>query len=104
MSTTDTIELQQPRVKYEDAPLQKKTGNVKAEESPAFAKALSQDTELSTNLDDDEPPRERWNESRINIFRTFATFWAFIVMGMNDGKFRRCLVMEQANHIQVSLV
>jgi len=86
MSTTDTIELQQPRVRYEDIPAQQKKSNVKTEESPAFARAVSQDTELTINLDDEEPVQERWNESRINIFRTFAAFWAFIVMGMNDGE------------------
>jgi hypothetical protein len=86
MSTTDTIELQQSRVRYGDLPARMKNSSVKTEESPAFVKAMSQDTVISTNLDDDEPARERWNESRVNIFRTFAAFWAFTVMGMNDGK------------------
>lgn len=54
-------------------------------DSPAVTTALSQDTRLSTLGEDDEPVREKWNEPRINMYRTFAAFWAFVVMGMNDG-------------------
>ena len=54
-------------------------------DSPAFTTARSQDTRLSTTGDEDEPVREKWNEPRINMYRTFAAFWAFVVMGMNDG-------------------
>jgi hypothetical protein len=54
-------------------------------DSPAFTTALSQDTRLSTLGEDDEPAREKWNEPRINMYRTCAAFWAFVVMGMNDG-------------------
>ncbi|CAK7264924.1 hypothetical protein SEPCBS119000_001241 [Sporothrix epigloea] len=28
---------------------------------------------------------QRWNESRMNMFRFFFTLYAFIIMGMNDG-------------------
>ncbi|KAH6665026.1 major facilitator superfamily domain-containing protein [Halenospora varia] len=40
-----------------------------------------------------EPPpeavdaRPKWNESRINTWRVLATFWAFFVIGMNDGSY-----------------
>jgi len=54
-------------------------------DTPAFTTALSQDTRLSTLGDEDEPVREKWNEPRINMYRTFAAFWASVVMGMNDG-------------------
>ncbi len=30
---------------------------------------------------------EVWNRPRVNMYRTFATFWAFIVMGMNDASY-----------------
>ena len=29
----------------------------------------------------------RWNSPKINAFRTFATFWSFIIMGLNDGAY-----------------
>jgi hypothetical protein len=28
---------------------------------------------------------ERWNESRVMMYRTFAAFWAFVIMGANDA-------------------
>lgn len=28
---------------------------------------------------------EKWNEPRINIYRTFATFWSFVILGANDA-------------------
>lgn len=30
---------------------------------------------------------ERWNEPRFNMFRTFATFWSFVIMGANDAAY-----------------
>ena len=30
---------------------------------------------------------ERWNSSRMNMARTFAAFWGFVVMGMNDATY-----------------
>jgi hypothetical protein len=33
------------------------------------------------------PVVEKWNEPRINIYRTFATFWCFLVMGANDAAY-----------------
>jgi hypothetical protein len=30
---------------------------------------------------------QRWNSSRIQMWRVFATFWAFFVVGMNDGSY-----------------
>lgn len=50
-------------------------------------------------LDDDSPVdlpspttqaaarAERWNQSRLNVYRTFAAFWSFIVMGSNDAAY-----------------
>ena len=29
----------------------------------------------------------RWNYPKINMYRTFATFWSFIVMGANDAAY-----------------
>lgn len=33
------------------------------------------------------PLLEKWNQPRVNIHRTFATFWAFLVMGANDAAY-----------------
>ncbi|KAL0940275.1 major facilitator superfamily transporter [Colletotrichum truncatum] len=33
----------------------------------------------------EEPPLEKWNETRTNAFRYLVTLYSFIVMGMNDG-------------------
>jgi MFS family permease len=30
---------------------------------------------------------ETWHSPRINMFRVFATFWSFFVLGMNDGSY-----------------
>lgn len=30
---------------------------------------------------------ERWNYPKMNIARTFAAFWGFVVMGMNDATY-----------------
>lgn len=33
------------------------------------------------------PLLEKWNQPRVNIHRTFATFWSFLVMGANDAAY-----------------
>lgn len=30
---------------------------------------------------------EKWNHPRINVYRSFATFWSFLVMGSNDAAY-----------------
>lgn len=43
--------------------------------------------------DDTVPPPEalvalqKWNSPSINKYRVFATFWSFLVLGMNDGSY-----------------
>ncbi|KAK4952875.1 hypothetical protein LTR66_013716, partial [Elasticomyces elasticus] len=32
-------------------------------------------------------PLQKWNHPRRNVYRIFATFWAFVVMGMNDAAY-----------------
>lgn len=34
-----------------------------------------------------EEELQSWNQPRVNIFRTFAAFWALFVMGMNDAAY-----------------
>ncbi|KAJ5765317.1 hypothetical protein N7520_004876 [Penicillium odoratum] len=33
------------------------------------------------------PVLEKWNSPRINIYRSFSTFWSFLVMGANDAAY-----------------
>lgn len=33
---------------------------------------------------------EKWNTPRLNLWRTFAAFWSFIVMGSNDAAYGVC--------------
>lgn len=33
------------------------------------------------------PRLEKWNQNRLNVQRTFATFWCFMVMGANDAAY-----------------
>lgn len=49
----------------------------------------------TTNVREDaqEPPEdavealERWNSPDGNMWRVFATFWSFLIVGMNDGSY-----------------
>jgi len=36
---------------------------------------------------------ERWNQSRLNVCRTLAAFWSFVVMGSNDAAYGVCVVV-----------
>lgn len=36
---------------------------------------------------DDVQALQRWNSPPINTYRTAATFWSFVVVGMNDGSY-----------------
>lgn len=51
---------------------------------------------------------ERWNQSRTNMFRTFATLFAFLIMGANDAAYGAIIpYLEEyynLNYIIVSLV
>jgi hypothetical protein len=30
---------------------------------------------------------QRWNYPHINMWRVFASFWSFLILGMNDGSY-----------------
>jgi hypothetical protein len=30
---------------------------------------------------------QKWNSPRVNMWRVFACFWSFLVLGMNDGSY-----------------
>src|SRR3984885_5202984 len=33
------------------------------------------------------PVLQKWNNPRINMFRVFATFYSFVILGLNDGAY-----------------
>jgi hypothetical protein len=35
--------------------------------------------------------QERWNQSKLNFWRTMAAFWSFVVMGSNDAAYGVCI-------------
>lgn len=53
--------------------------------------ALPRSEQLTTDSSNDPsgafPALEKWNSPRINIFRSFSTFWSFLVMGANDAAY-----------------
>lgn len=48
---------------------------------------------VSPEVTEEEEPQqvfqqaERWNYPRSNTWKTLATFWSFLVMGMNDSAY-----------------
>ena len=38
---------------------------------------------------------QKWNRPRVNLFRSFAAFWGFTVMGMNDATYGVCAMTLQ---------
>lgn len=44
-------------------------------------------TESLTGDSDGFRALEKWNQPRINIYRSFSTFWSFLVMGANDAAY-----------------
>lgn len=67
------------------------------EEQPQHASHIALETlprsEQSTNdtFANDSPDGfqvlDKWDSPRINIFRSFATWWSFLVMGANDAAY-----------------
>ena len=35
-------------------------------------------------------PPQRWNHPRINMWRSFASFFGFVIMGLNDSAYGVC--------------
>ena len=44
-------------------------------------------SDTSSPLGPEYPLLEKWNQPRVNIHRTFAAFWSFLVMGANDAAY-----------------
>ncbi|KAJ5756912.1 uncharacterized protein N7511_007094 [Penicillium nucicola] len=45
------------------------------------------DAESTSGQPNQFPVLEKWNQNRLNMYRTFATFWCFLVMGANDAAY-----------------
>ncbi|KAJ5081278.1 Major facilitator superfamily domain general substrate transporter [Penicillium alfredii] len=54
----------------------------------------------STDQPQGFPALEKWNHPRINIYRSFATFWGFLVMGANDAAYG----LESYYHLSYTVV
>lgn len=81
---------------FELSPLPSKPKNVFGAETPNSGSNSDSERVLGTSNVRDEveqPPGnavealQRWNNPRINILRVLATFWSFLVVGMNDGSY-----------------
>ena len=43
------------------------------------------DEKAAPDVPAEVPILERWNDSRVNVYRFLVTLYSFVVMGMNDG-------------------
>ncbi|KAJ5641797.1 hypothetical protein N7490_005797 [Penicillium lividum] len=53
----------------------------------ALPRRLTDVTDPSNDQVGAFPVLEKWNSPRINIYRSFSTFWSFLVMGANDAAY-----------------
>lgn len=74
---------------YELHPLPAKPNNI----FTPNARSGSDFKQQTLQISDEKPPShavealQRWNTPSINMWRVFATFWSFFVLGMNDGSY-----------------
>ncbi|KAJ5501864.1 Major facilitator superfamily domain general substrate transporter [Penicillium fimorum] len=63
------------------------------------------DTALSSDPPRGFPLLEKWNQPRINVYRTIATFWSFLVMGANDAAYGALIpYLESYYHLSYTIV
>lgn len=98
MSKPESYELQthaelaedssQPKTQQNTTIRRLNTQNTSANDGDiANAAYLEEDGASVPEDDSGVEVEERWNESKGNVYRTFATFWALLVMGMNDAAY-----------------
>ncbi|KAF9695793.1 hypothetical protein EKO04_005775 [Ascochyta lentis] len=88
---SSTCVVEQP-IELQDVPSYlQKPQNAKTTPSLKVSHRSSQDDDPVENLPSPTTQAaeklERWNQSRTNLYRTFAAFWSFIVMGSNDAAY-----------------
>ncbi|KAI9713476.1 MAG: hypothetical protein M1820_000858 [Bogoriella megaspora] len=50
-------------------------------------------------------PTERWNHPTVNMYRTFATFWTFVMMGANDAAYGALIpYLESYYHLSYTVI
>lgn len=59
-----------------------------------------EDDALVESAPDNVEEEESWKHPRSNIFRIMATFWAFIVIGLNGGCYG--VLIPRVSYTQVS--
>lgn len=90
----EPIELHQVKTKQDVPSLSSKRPSSVAGRSLGSDTPVSQSSEHDQDRNETLPSPttandavENWNRPRINMYRVFATFWSFIVMGMNDASY-----------------
>ncbi|KAG5794592.1 hypothetical protein H9Q69_006354 [Fusarium xylarioides] len=77
------------------------------EEGRQPADVVQEEVDINTSSQETIAPPE-WNHPPINKYRTAATFWSFLVVGMNDGSYGALVPLLEdyyhKNHTLVSLV
>lgn len=79
-SSTMTIELQEP------APTLHLENNTEFPQQDIGNNGHDSDKSLPSPVTAVEVV-QRWNNPKVNIYRTFATFYTFVVMGANDAAY-----------------
>ncbi|CVK86310.1 related to tetracycline resistance proteins [Fusarium mangiferae] len=97
-SATDAIDLESlPRLSHRDEEEGRRPVNVAQQ---------AVDSNVGSSQETIAPPK--WNHPPINKYRTAATFWSFLVVGMNDGSYGALVPLLEdyyhKNHTLVSLV
>lgn len=90
----EPVELQTISSKRDDSTLgQRATSRDSKHTNPPKPASLRSDKSVD-GLDGLPPPNtavaeplESWNQSRTNMYRIFATFWSFVIMGLNDASY-----------------
>lgn len=99
-SSTCVMELQSVNTRHETASTTKgiskqihralgRSGSVSEE-----VNVQDHDQTLPSPTTAGEMPTEKWYTPRINMYRVFATFWSFVVMGMNDASYGVSIAIE----------
>ncbi|KAJ5169242.1 uncharacterized protein N7482_004836 [Penicillium canariense] len=72
--------------------------------------ALPPNDRYGTDTGSNESPNmfhalEKWNHPRINVYRSLATFWSFLVMGANDAAYGALIpYLESYYHLTYTVV
>jgi hypothetical protein len=98
MSSTSVVELEEVHSIPQPTHLKEPLDSISRRQRPSHnigerALSLNSFNEAQSNDVDGSLPSpitateqlERWNYPRVNLWRTLAAFWGFIIMGMNDA-------------------